>query len=201
MKAFHGRTEIKETYLARIRAHREADELIHGIYWQDGKGCAVGCTIHSRNHAAYESELGIPAQLAHLEDFLFEHLPNGEAKLWPERFLSAIPVGADLSLVWPKFAVWLLTNKEYGWPDNKHCRAVADLYRRRIAGKVVTEGEFDDAAMAAAGEARAVAEAAAEAAAEAVAAARAARAARAAWADVHQANKLLSLLARAKEAE
>ena len=90
LRAFHNDPAIKAKYLARVRAHRLADELIHGTYWQYGKGCAVGCTIHSSNHAAYETELGIPEILARLEDGLFEALPNGEAKVWPEAFLKAI---------------------------------------------------------------------------------------------------------------
>jgi len=43
MKAFHNKIEIKELYITRVRAHKEADELVKGKYWSDGKGCAVGC--------------------------------------------------------------------------------------------------------------------------------------------------------------
>jgi hypothetical protein len=114
MRAYHNDPTIKEEYLARVMAHRLADEIIKGTYWQDGKGCAVGCTIHSNNHNAYETELGIPTVLARLEDGIFESLPNERAKIWPEEFLRAINVGADLSGVWPKFAIWLLTDEIYG---------------------------------------------------------------------------------------
>lgn len=38
MIAYHGKQEVKDLYLSRVRAHREADELIHGIGWEDGKG-------------------------------------------------------------------------------------------------------------------------------------------------------------------
>jgi hypothetical protein len=114
MQAFLGKAEIKEKFLARVRAHRAADELIKGTYWENGKGCAVGCTVHSGNHATYETQLGIPRILARLEDGIFEALPNGSAMLWPEQFLSAIEPGADLSMVWPRFAVWMLVDKEWG---------------------------------------------------------------------------------------
>ena len=86
--AYHGDPKVKEKYLARVRAHAAADEIIHGIYWTGSKGCAVGCTIHSDNHAAYETELGIPRIIARLEDGIFEGLSNGRSKLWPEQFLS-----------------------------------------------------------------------------------------------------------------
>lgn len=70
--AFHGDKAIKAKYLARVKAHAEADEIIHGTYWEKGKGCAVGCTIHSEKHSAYETELGMPIILARLEDRIFE---------------------------------------------------------------------------------------------------------------------------------
>lgn len=100
--AFHGKTSIRAEYIARVKAHAAADEIIQGKYWENGKGCAVGCTIHGSNHADYEKVLGIPQVLAHLEDRIFEGLQNGESKKFPLQFLSAIKPGADLSMVGPK---------------------------------------------------------------------------------------------------
>lgn len=62
MKAFHGDLKIKEKYLVRIRAHAAADEIVKGQYWEDGKGCAVGCTIHSNDHSLYPKLFDIPHQ-------------------------------------------------------------------------------------------------------------------------------------------
>ena len=114
MISFHGKQEIKQKYLERVKEHFEADEIIKGKYWEKGKGCAVGCTIHENDHSKYEIELGIPEILAILEDGIFEDLPNERAKTWPIEFLDAIPIGVDLYEVWPKFAIWLLTDKDYG---------------------------------------------------------------------------------------
>src|SRR5882724_7971251 len=94
--AFHGDPAIKAEYLARVLEHEKADEIVHGKYWEGGKGCAVGCTLHSADHMDYESKLGIPVALARLEDTLFEGQPNGQAKSFPARFLSAIKRGADV---------------------------------------------------------------------------------------------------------
>ncbi len=110
--AYHNRQEEKDAILAQLAAHRRADELVKGQYWEGGKGCAVGCTIHSGNHMEYERRFGIPVMLARLEDRVFEGLPNEHAQMWPERFMGAIAPGADLSLVGWKFLWWLLTDVE-----------------------------------------------------------------------------------------
>jgi len=111
MRAFHGDPAIKAKYVNRVQAHAAADEIIHGTYWERGKGCAVGCTIHSGKHGDYETELGVPRMLAKLEDRLFEGMANGKSKQFPARFLEAIPVGADLSRVGWQFLHWLLTEE------------------------------------------------------------------------------------------
>jgi hypothetical protein len=111
MLAYHGNEAEKVSILAQLRAHHDADEIIKGHYWEGGKGCAVGCTIHSGNHAEYETRFGIPQALARLEDTIFENLPNGTAKEWPLRFMGAIKPGADLSRVSWQFLHWLLTDE------------------------------------------------------------------------------------------
>lgn len=116
MRAFHNDAAIKAMYLARVQAHRAADEIAQGFYWQGGRGCAVGCTIHGDDHAAYERELGIPRMLARLEDRIFEGLPLAEAKNWPLRFLEAVPVGADLSRVGPQFLRALIQRRREQLP-------------------------------------------------------------------------------------
>lgn len=156
MIAFHGDPKIKEKYLARVQAHRIADEIIHGDYWVNGKGCAVGCTVHSNQHRDYETELGIPVKLARLEDWLFENMANGNSMTWPERFLEAPAVGADLNLVWSQFAEWLLVDAEWGvikFAKTDRTRAaiqgVADLYQKMNLGELITSTQFASAASAA----------------------------------------------------
>jgi hypothetical protein len=111
MKAYHNDPSIKAAILAQLAHHRAADEIVKGRYWENGKGCAIGCTLHSSDHAEYEIRFGIPQMLAQLEDCIFEGLPNDEAKQWPERFMSAIKPGVDLSIVGWKFLHWILTDK------------------------------------------------------------------------------------------
>ena len=154
--AFHNKKSVKAKYLKRLEAHYKADEIIHGIYWEKGKGCAVGCTVEKDQdaHEAMEKELGIPQTVAYLEDRIFENLENGESKKFPLKFLKAIPVGADLSLVTAKFMVWLLVDPKDGvirfTKGYKDCseaiKYVANLYKRRIKGEVVKDEEFAGAA-------------------------------------------------------
>ena len=87
MEAFNGKQEVKDKYVARVKAHAAADEIIKGSYWERGKGCAVGCTVHSNSHKAYEEELGIPMVLARLEDRIFEGMSNDKAMKFPLKFL------------------------------------------------------------------------------------------------------------------
>jgi len=108
MLAYHNDPAIKACILAQLQAHYVADEIVQGQYWQNGRGCAVGCTIHSDDHDRYERLFGIPRELAYLEDKIFEGLPNRDAMGWPLRFMHAIVPGTDLSRVWPEFLRWVL---------------------------------------------------------------------------------------------
>jgi hypothetical protein len=108
MISFHGKQEVKDFYVKRMEQHAKADEIIKGQYWEDGKGCAVGCTIHSSDHAVYQTELGLPEWLAILEDKLFEMQCNSDAKIFAVEFLQAIPVGVNLEPVKWQFCAFLL---------------------------------------------------------------------------------------------
>jgi len=149
MKSYHNDPAIKTKYLARVKAHRLADELVKGKYWEGGKGCAVGCTVHSGNHSAYEKELGIPQKLARLEDGIFESLPNDKAMEWPEAFLEAVHVGSDLSSVADQFLHWLLVDPIDGvikFAKTERTKsaimAVGKLYERRLSRDEPTYKEW-----------------------------------------------------------
>lgn len=144
--SFHGNELIKQKYLTRVREHRIADEIVKGYYWKDGKGCAVGCTLHSSNHWCYEDELGIPNHLAYIQDELFEALSNPEAKMFPEQFLEIIPVGMDLYPVLWKFMLFVLldeTNGLVNFNENKKViRQTANFFQRAIDGEEITLDEY-----------------------------------------------------------
>lgn len=164
MLAYHNDPDLKARFLKELAKHRRADSLMKGSYGvTDGRrwrGCAVGCSLRSMNklagkprvewgistgvHARYPKELGIPEHLAYLEDRIFEGLPEKDAQQWPERFSKAIAPGADLSMVWSRFAVWLLLDvKQYANPAGKAAiDGVVALFDRRLEGNEPSSGEW-----------------------------------------------------------
>ena len=157
MQAFYNDPEIQKKYIDRVKAHYKADEIIQGTYWENGKGCAVGCTIqdddvknsHTNWHTRYEEALGVPRELAYLEDAIFEGLNNGKAKEFPLRFLNAIKLGADLSKVNDKFIIWLFSDEKEGIITKvtaedvkKVINDTTALFTRRLNGDNPTRDEW-----------------------------------------------------------
>ena len=150
--------EFKAKLVAEIIKHREQDKIIQGIYWDENrqKGCAVGCAIHSLNiieggnlstskHSVYPDRFGIPIVLARLEDRIFEGLSVEDSKTWPENFMSAVPEETDLSLVWAKFAVWLLNDVKQYSKKPEVIEKVADLYLELVEGRTVSSDQWLEA--------------------------------------------------------
>jgi hypothetical protein len=156
MRAFHNNPNVKTKYLNRVMAHAAADEIIKGEHWEKGKGCAVGCTIHSSDHTEYEKQLGIPTWLARVEDKIFEGLPLDKAKEWPTKFLSAIHIGADLEKVKAPFLIFVLesTLDKFDHKKNPQIKTSIDtviaLYKRGDATAEEFRAARDAAATAAA---------------------------------------------------
>ena len=153
MQAFLNDPNVKEKYVARVHAHQKADEIVKGQYREGGRGCAVGCTIHGQNHESYETELGIPQEIAFLEDGIFENLPIEDAKKWPLAFLKAINPGADLTLVHYRFCDWLLSEETgiLAFTDDNRAAilAVRDLHRRAGSGDIPESAAWSAAGSAA----------------------------------------------------
>jgi hypothetical protein len=161
MISFWGEDCLKKAVIARVKEHQRLDQIIQGTYWDGARGCAIGCALHSGDHMAFETQLGLPVFIAYMDEHIFEQLPLQEAKLWPLRLIEALPVGVDLHLVFPRFMHWLLRDP-HGMRESADARTrrIIDdltlLYARRIHGLL-----FDQASAEASAEAaRACAEAA-----------------------------------------
>jgi len=108
--AYDNDPEIAAQIRAQVQHHYDADEIIHGKYWEDGKGCAVGCIVHSSDHSKFDEIFGEGGEAcAYLLDALFELIPNENAKELPRRFSLAVKSGADMRMVVPQWIYWTLT--------------------------------------------------------------------------------------------
>jgi hypothetical protein len=185
LRAFHGSQELKDGTLTQVRLHREADEIVKGRYFSEGKGCAVGCMTHNPEggHDEYPTRWGLPEWLAFLEDRIFESLPIEKAKLWPERFIAAIPVGADFDGLADRLAIRRLKEECLSlsgkWPESIRAQVVGAIEQTIAA---LESGKEDDLAESArsAWSAAESAESAAESARSAARSARSAESARSA---------------------
>ena len=137
--AYHGDEKIKIKYVKRMQDHIKADELIRGTGWDNGKGCAVGCTLNRYDHSCYQNELGLPEWLARVEDALFENMSFEKSKTFPLEFLKAIPVGADMTQTYHKFQIFILedckknVSKDFDYVI-KAIDSVIDLHRKMASG-------------------------------------------------------------------
>lgn len=157
MLAFTNTPITKEQFSANIKRHYEADNFIKDTYWENGKGCAVGCQFaeladtDEELHVFGEENTNVPKELYELEDEIFEGLPNELSKEWPIRFDSALKEGKDYTKVWHKFAVWLLVDDGHGiiqYADEegkKAVRKVAELHKRSANGVNVRQKSWYDA--------------------------------------------------------
>ena len=158
--AYNNDPKVKQKYVNRMIAHRKADEVIQGEGFNNGRGCAIGCTLDKYDHNAWAIEIcgddgGEHVELGRLVDGIFESLPKDKAPQFAQDVLEAIPHGADLSLVTTEFKLWLLKDKEHGvykYADSQGKKAinqVAGLLRRKIAGVKVRQKSWVAARVAA----------------------------------------------------
>lgn len=160
--------------------HQEADRYLQGKWWDQGKGCSLGCMFHSdvlnpkadNYFAAAERATGIPYTINLFQERIFEWLPAHEANLWTLQFYRLRPSEKDLSQVVDRLMLWILDDelrRPKTWEKITKfadCAAavenVADLYRRKISGESISFGMWSAAARAAEYASRIAAEAAAE---------------------------------------
>jgi hypothetical protein len=83
-----------------VEAHNEADALVQGHYWQDGKGCFIGCLTHSSNPVPAAERFGLPEPLLRLAEHIHESLPESETTAFFAAFPDAVACdGKDLTRV------------------------------------------------------------------------------------------------------
>lgn len=169
MIAWYGEQKLKDAALARLREHRRLDHLAQGVYFQDGRGCHLGCLTHTDSgaHEATERMFGLPQRVAYWLESVFEGLPSDRCAWWVITSTEAIPVGADLSLCHHELAAWLLGPESPSAAGSQHdlVRAAIEgmrrLHERAAAGEAITGEQWSAALSAAWSAARSAAESAA----------------------------------------
>ena len=146
MQAYHNDAELKAKILAQMQAHIAADELIQGIGWENGRGCAIGCLFHEYNHELAPTYIGWPVNLSYLIDTIFERLSNGEAKQFIIDLIEAIPVGIDLDTITNHWLLWLLAEsgvRDLATDEGKaSIDIIVRLFYRKISGDIPTGEEW-----------------------------------------------------------
>ena len=120
------KTQNIDLMTAEIDAHRAADLLMQGSYYdpETGRGCFIGCLTHGNDTAVIADRFGVPEPLTRSLESIFECLPALEAA----EFFTAIPRaigrdGRDLTRVHWAFLADLLRHL----PDTQARDVVADV--------------------------------------------------------------------------
>ena len=110
MLTFHNDEAIKSDLLARLARRRLAGQIVQNgeTNWdsENETGDAIGVTLEGWRYQEYETRFGIPPLFARVQNDIFDFLSPTEFPMWPERFISAIPVGVTLDGVWEQLVLW-----------------------------------------------------------------------------------------------
>ncbi len=176
--AFHGDAAVKQAVIERLQRHWSAGHVRpwFSMAFSEPPGhCSVmGATIEGTDADAYERELGIPAGAGYLHEALLMHCghqpwsadfrdsPPFEiadfARDYPVQWLQAVPLGANLGLLVPRFVAWLmheLIDAQGSWWGQLDAglRAagtqVSVLFDAALKGSVVTTAQWKEARHAA----------------------------------------------------
>jgi hypothetical protein len=176
--AWHNEPKLKHAAMERLIEHRKLDQIAQGFYFDEGRGCHLGCLTHCDEHkdphSATELMFGIPERVAYWLEAVFEGLPQDKCANWVIESSESIPVGADLSKCHHELAYWLLGPDSPSAEGNRHesvrdaIEKVREIHRQAMTGEV-DEAAWSAARSAAWSAARSAAESAARSAAESAA--------------------------------
>jgi len=76
--AFNSDPTLRDDAIKTAIEHREADKLVKGQYWENGKGCAIGCWAQTSKmpHQTVADKYKLPVELLYIVDGIFEKLPS-----------------------------------------------------------------------------------------------------------------------------
>ena len=144
--AFYGDPAIKAKHSARLHARQTADKTVQDAFAEPKGYIAAYCPSPAKvfdperdkdygKYGEWALLFGYPTPLSGLRDAICEGLPESEARQFALDFLAVVPVGADLRRVWPRFALWLLSDAAHGVlqfvnaQNGATAQSVVDFYR------------------------------------------------------------------------
>ena len=167
----------QETFLEMARRHRDDDMLVAQRFKMvDGQACSIGCFCHDyglepEDFSGLAEITKYPQSAHHLQEAIFEGLPEAERADWHVAFAEKAATVTDWQAVIDKTVLTSLRIAEpHDTSESKVVATVIDLYERRLSGDNPSGPEWASA-RAAAGAARTAKRAAAGTAADAARAA------------------------------
>jgi hypothetical protein len=150
--AFNGDVNIKNNILIQLKNHYDNKQIIKSRGFDNEKGGgAIECIIHEEAYYKLQTNLGIPLTLGYVINNIYHGLQDKYlSQNLPFKFIESICVGADLTLVWPKFALWLIKDEKYGFSKffkssrkkNDLITYVINLYDRVIKNDNINNDEW-----------------------------------------------------------
>lgn len=169
-RAFYGDAALRDEVVARVRGHIEADRILS--YGSNGplgepaqqKYSLMAAALESTDLPRYEGTLGVPAPAGRLAEVVHSLMMQGidvdgdrqyhlraPSSAWPLDWLQAIPLGADLQSLTPRFIAWFLRDLIagpylYGLQATPEAAAAAEqvarLHARAASGDAPTAEEW-----------------------------------------------------------
>ena len=96
--------ENKDILIAAMLEHGRLDRITQGLWWDNGKGCHIGCCGHAfgfnngeSNFTQLAEKTGIDEWLLRLSEKIFEGLESEQSKKFSIEFCESLPVNVDFN--------------------------------------------------------------------------------------------------------
>jgi hypothetical protein len=147
--AQRGKAMTQETFLEMARRHRDDDMLVvERFEMVDGQACSIGCFCHDyglepSDFSGLAEITGYPEAAHHLQEAIFEGLPEAERANWHVAFAEKAETVTGWQAVIDKTVLASLRIAEpHDTSESKIVAAVIALYERRLSGDNPSDAEW-----------------------------------------------------------
>lgn len=145
LQAFDNDVSVRESALARLAAHRAANELTTGVlFWNGRAGSVAGCLIDSGDPSDWQASLHLAPWLAFALDAVTNHLDHDRAVEIAGRVLHAVPVGADTTAFGSRVVLQVLARLPElpTAQDGQVLHVLHGLHERCVAGDTPANADW-----------------------------------------------------------